>query len=79
MAQCILSDETEKPTTKTTLPSKALLQISQRNQMFYRQAKRVQDHQTRFTTNVKETYIVKKYNKRKMIYKINPKQLRKGQ
>ena len=28
-------------------------------------------------TNVKWTYIVKKYNRRKKIYKINPKQLRK--
>ena len=32
---------------------------------FFRQAKvkRIQYHQTRFTTNVKETYIVKKYNR----------------
>ena len=27
--------------------------------------------------NVKGTYIIKKYNRRKKIYKINPKQLRK--
>ena len=36
-----------------------------------------QYHQTSFTTNVKGTYIVKKYKRRKKIYKINPKQLRK--
>ena len=30
-------------------------------------------HQTSFTTNVKWTYIVKKYNGRKKIYEINPK------
>ena len=36
--------------------------------------KRIQDHQTSFTTNVKWTYTVKKYNRRKKIYKINPKQ-----
>ena len=29
-----------------------------------------------FTTNVKGTYIVKKYKRRKKIYKINPKQLK---
>ena len=34
----------------------------------------IQYHQTSFTTNVKETYIVKKYKRRKKIYKINPKQ-----
>ena len=36
--------------------------------------KRIQYHQTSFTTNLKGTYIVKKYKKRKKIYKINPKQ-----
>ena len=35
----------------------------------------VQYHQTSFTTNVKQTYIVKKYNRRKKMYKISPKQL----
>ena len=39
--------------------------------------KKIQYHQTTFTTNVKGTYIVKKYKRRKKIYKINPKQLRK--
>ena len=36
-------------------------------------------HQTSFTTNIKGTYIVKKYKRRKKIYKINPKQLTKWQ
>ena len=35
---------------------------------------RIQSYQTSFTTNVKGTYIVKKYKRRKKIYKINPKQ-----
>ena len=39
---------------------------------------RIQYHQTSFTTNIKQTYIVKKYKRRKKIYKINPKQLRNG-
>ena len=39
----------------------------------------LQYHQTSFTTNVKGTYIVKKYKRRKKIYKTNPKQLRKWQ
>ena len=47
----------------------------------FRQAKvkRIQYYQTCFTTNVKGTYIVKKYKRRKKIYKINHKQLRKWQ
>ena len=44
-----------------------------------KQKLRLQYHQTRFTTNVKRTYIVKKHKRRKKIYKINPKQLRKWQ
>ena len=44
-----------------------------------KQVNRIQYHQTSFTTNVKGTYIVKKYKRRKKIYKINPKQLRKWQ
>ena len=41
---------------------------------FFRQAKvrRIQHHETSFTTNVKGTYIVKEYKRRKKIYKINP-------
>ena len=41
--------------------------------------KRIQYHQTSFTTNVKGTYTVKKYKRTRKIYKINPKQLRKWQ
>ena len=44
-----------------------------------KQKLRIQYHQTSFTSNVKGTYIVKKYKRRKKIYKINPKQLRKWQ
>ena len=45
----------KKPSTKNTLPSKALIQICWRNQQLYRQSKtkRCQHHQTSFTTNVK--------------------------
>ena len=41
--------------------------------------RRIQYHQTSFTTNVKGTYIVKRYKRRKKICKINPKHLRKWQ
>ena len=40
-----------------------------------KQKLRIQYQQTSFTTNVKQTCIVKKYDRRKKIYKINPKQL----
>ena len=41
--------------------------------------KRIQYHQTSFTTNVKAIYIVKKHKRRKRATKSNPKQLRKWQ
>jgi len=68
-------------TTKIIVPSKDLIQNQWRNKKIFRQAKvkRIQYHQISFTTNVKGTYIVKKYKKRKEIYKINSKQLRKWQ
>ena len=49
--------------------------------MLFRQekVKGIQYHQTSFTTNVKGAYIVKKYKRRKKMYKINPKQLKKWQ
>ena len=52
-----------------------------RNKKHFRQAKvkKIQYHQTSFTTNVKGTYKVKKYKRRIKIYKINPEQLRKWQ
>ena len=64
-----------------TVPGKDLIQNCWRNQKLFRQAKvkRIQYHQTSFTTNVKGTYIVKKYKRRKKNYKINPKQPRKWQ
>ena len=45
-----------------------------RNKKHFRQAKvkKIQYHQTSFTTNVKGTDIVKKFKRRKQIYKINP-------
>ena len=68
----------KKSTTKITVPSKDLIQNWWRNKKLFRQGKvkRIQYHQTNFTTNVEGTYIVKKYKRRKKIYKINPKQLR---
>ena len=62
-------------------PRKDLIQNLWRNKKFLRQAKvkRIQYHQTSFTTNVKGTSIVKKHKRRKKIYKINPKRLRKWQ
>ena len=57
MAIYTQSPEKEEPTTKNTLPSKALIQIRQRNQKLYRQAeaKRIQHHQTSCATNAKGT------------------------
>ena len=70
----------KKSTTKITVLSKDLIQNWWRNKKLFRQAKvkRIQYHQTSFTTNVNGTYIVKKHNRRKNIYKINPKQLENG-
>jgi len=81
MAGYISSTEREKSTAKVTVPDKDLIHNWWRNQKLFRQAKvkRIQYHQTSFTTNVKKTYIVKKYKRRKKIYKINPTQLRKWQ
>ena len=47
----------------------------------FRQAKvkRTQYHQISITTNVKGTFIAKKYQTQRKIYKINPKQLRDWQ
>ena len=67
MAGYIWSTECEKPTTKITLPGKDLIQYWWRNKKLFRQAKvkRIQYHQTSFTTNVKGPYIVRKYKRRK--------------
>ena len=79
MAGYILSDEREKPTTKIALPSKDLIQIRWRSQKLFRQAKakRIQHHQTSFTTNAKEISLSGKHKRRKRPTKTNPKQLRK--
>ena len=59
--------EREEPTTKNTLPSKTLLQIWWRNQKLSRQAKikRIQHHQTSFTTNAKGTSLGRKHKRGK--------------
>ena len=79
MARYILSTEREKSTTKITIHGKGHIQNSCRNRKLSRQAKvkRIQSHQPIFITNVKGTYIVKKYKRRKNIYKLNAKQLKK--
>ena len=60
------------------IPSKALIQIWQRNQKLYRQAKakRIQHHQTSFTTNAKGTSLGEKEkattrNKKAMKWKVH--------
>ena len=72
----------EKPTTKNTLPNKDLIQIHCRKQKHCRQAKakRIQHHQTSFTTNAKGTSPGKKHKRseqkrkgRKKTYKNKPK------
>jgi len=40
-------------------------------------SQQIQYHQTSFTRNVKGTYIVKKYKRRKKIYKIKPQRIKK--
>ena len=81
MAGYILSTEREKSTIKITVPGKDLIQNWWKNKKLFREAKvkRIQYHQMSFTTNVKGTYTVNKCNRRKKIYRINPKQLRKWQ
>ena len=53
----IKSNGSEKPAIKINLPSNNLIQNWWRNQKFYRQAKvkRLQHHQTSFTTNAEGT------------------------
>ena len=53
--------------------------IWQRNQKLSRQAKlkRIQHHQTSFTTNAKGTTLGRKHKRRKDLQKINPKQFKK--
>ena len=81
MAWYIWNDEREEPTIKDILPSKTFLQIWWRNQKLSRQAKvkRIQQHQTSFTTNAKGTFLGRKHKRRKRPTQNNPKQLRTWQ
>ena len=68
----------EKPTSKITLISKDLIQILWRNQKLFRQAKakRIQHHQTSFTTNAKETSLGRKHKRSKRTHKNKPKTIK---
>lgn len=57
MAPYIQSDKRKKPSTKNTLPRKAILQIGRKDEELSRQAraKRVQHHYKSFTRNTKGT------------------------
>ena len=74
-------EERKGSTTKNIALAKAVIQIWRRGQELCRQTevKRGQHHQSSFTRNVKGTYIVKKYKRRKISTKSNPKELRKWQ
>ena len=65
----IYSTEREKSTSKIAVHGKEIIQNGWGNQKLFRKTKvkGIQYHQTNFTTNVKQTYIVKKYNRRKRI------------
>ena len=71
--------EREEPTTKNTLPSETLIQIWWRNQKLSWQAnvKRIQHHQTTFTTNAKGTSLGRKHERRKIPTKNKPKTIKK--
>ena len=75
MAWYIWSDEREEPTT----PSKTLIQMWWRNQKLSRQAKvkKIQHHQTSFTTNANGTSLNRKYKRRKKRTKNKPKTIMK--
>ena len=69
----------EKCTAKITVPSKDLIQNWWRNKKLFKQAKfkRIQYHQTNFTTNGKGNYLVKKYKRRKKDPKNQPQTIKK--
>ena len=69
----------KKSTIKTTVPGKDLIQNWWRNKKLFRQAKfkRIQYHQISFTINVKGTYIVKKYKRRKKDVQNQPQTIKK--
>ena len=79
MAGYIYSTEREKSTTKITVLSKDLIQNCWKNKKLLRQTKvkRTQNHQTSFTTDVKGTYIVKKYKKTKKDLQNQPQAIKK--
>ena len=68
----------EKPATKNTLPSKTLIQFDGEIKLS-RQAKvkRIQHHQTSFTTNAKETSLGRKHKRRKRSTENKPKTIKK--
>ena len=61
------------------VPSKDLIQIDGEIKKFFKQAKvkRIQYHQTSFTTNVKGTSIDKKYKRRKIYIQNQPQTIKK--
>jgi exodeoxyribonuclease III len=61
------------------MPGKNLIQNWWRNKKLFRQTKvkRIQYHQTRFTTNVKWTYTIKKYKRRKKDLQNQPQTIQK--
>ena len=71
----------KKSTTRITISGKDLIQNWWRNKKLFRQAKvkRIQYHQTSYTTNVKQTYIVKKYDRRKKDLQNQPQTIRRWQ
>ena len=79
MAGYIQSTAREKSPTKITVPGKNFIQNWWRDQKLFRQAKvkRIQYHQTSFTTNVKQTYIVKKYKRKKKNLQNQPQTIKK--
>ena len=70
----VLKGKKKKTTTKITVPGKDLIQNWWRNKKLFRQAKvkRIQYHQTNFTTNIKGTYTDNKYKRRKRSAKQTP-------
>ena len=77
--QDIFRDEREELTSKNTIPSKTLIQIWQRNQKLYRQAKikRIHHHQTSFTTCTQGTSPGRKHKRKKRPTQNKPQRTKK--
>ena len=60
-------------------PAKTSFTIDAEVKSFSEKQKRIQYHQTSFTANVKQTYIVKKYKRRKKDLQNQPQTIRKWQ